>query len=279
MNSPKSSVTTVVVLVATLLLLSMLPVCNAAPTAGDRQIPDNVPIRLATLEWRPYVGSDLPEQGYVAALARAVFAEQGIPLQIDFHPWERGLYLARAGEVDGLMPEYFDASRLADFTFSDPFPGGPLVLFKRREDAIAFSVDPSVDQDAALRSLLDKRFGVVRAYVNTPALDAADYLLKEEFSDDAANLRALVRGDIDLAVIDRRVADYLIRNHYPDYAERIEAMTPAIGELPLYIGFSRKSRRLDEALTAFNRGLEALRADGRLEALHRRYVVKPHDAE
>ena len=279
MSLPKPSLTVIVVLLATLFSLRTLSVNAAASEQDDRPVPNNVPVRLATLEWKPYIGSDLPEQGYVAVLARAVFAEQGVPVQIDFHPWERALHLARAGEVDGLLPEYFDPSREADFIFSDPFPGGPLVLFKRREDAIAFNTDPVEDADAALRGLMDKRFGVVRGYVNTPVFDAANYLLKEEFQDDAALLRALVNGDIDLAVIDLHVAEYLIRNHYTGYAERIEAMQPALADIPLFVGFPKKSRRLQEALTAFNRGLEALRADGRLEALHQRYVVKPPEAE
>ncbi|MEZ5485559.1 MAG: transporter substrate-binding domain-containing protein [Lysobacteraceae bacterium] len=279
MKLQKPSLNFMLVLFTALFTLCLLPTTGTASEEDDRPIPGNVPLRLATLEWKPYIGSDLPEQGFVAVLVRSVFDDQGIPLQIDFHSWERALYLVRGGEVDGIVPEYFDPKRQADVVFSDPFPGGPLVLFKRREDAISFDVDPTVDDDAALRGLADRHFGIVRGYVNTPALDAADYLQKAEVSDDAANLRALVNGDIDLAVIDRHVADFLIRNHYPDYAERIEAMTPAIGELPLYVGFSKKSRRLQEALTAFNRGLEALRADGRLEALHQRYVVKPSDAE
>lgn len=274
MNLPKPGLFLALMLLATALSLAPREAAAAATDDDTRPLPDNVPVRLATLEWKPYIGSDLPEQGYVAALARAVFAEQGLPLQIDFHPWERALYLTRAGEVDGLMPEYFDASRVGDFVFSDPFPGGPLVLFKRREDAIIFAVDPAEDADAALRGLKDKRFGVVRGYVNTPALDEADYLLKEEASDDAANLRALVNGDIDLAVIDLHVAGYLIRQHYPHYAGRIEAMQPPLADKPLYIGFSRKSRRLQEALDAFNRGLETLRADGRLDALYQRHIVE-----
>lgn len=265
----------VAALLAAALSIAATPLAAAKPVplaAAER------PVRLASLEWEPYIGSKLPDQGYVTAVVRAAFADQGMAVEIEIYPWARALHLARTGAVDGLVPEYFNTSREAEFEFSAPFPGGPLVLYKRRSDAIGFSVDPVRNQDAALRALKSRRFGVVRGYLNTPVFDAANYLIKEEASDDATNLRKLVYGRIDLAVIDRRVAEHLIRSNYPSYANKIEPMEPALAEIPLYIAFSRKSPRMREALAAFNRGLAAMRADGRLAALHQRYIVKPPSA-
>ena len=235
-------------------------------------------VRLATLEWEPYIGTKMPDQGYCAALIRAAYAEQGIEVKIEFYPWARALHLARTGAVDGLMPEYFNPSREAEFVYSAAFPGGPLVLYRRRNDAIGFRADPLKQQDLALRWLKERRFGVVRGYLNTPVFDAAKYLKKEEASDDATNLRKLVYGRIDLAVVDRRVAEHLIRTQYPAYAGKIVPMDPPLAEFPLYIAFSRKSPRHAEALAAFNKGLAKLRADGRLAAMHQRYIVNPRSA-
>lgn len=235
-------------------------------------------VRLATLDWEPYIGPKMPDQGYAAALVRAAFADQGMKVEIEFYPWARALHLARTGAVDGLMPEYYNPSRESEFKYSAQFPGGPLVLYKRRGDKIAFSVDPVKQQDAALRALSAKRFGVVRGYLNTPVFDAAEYLRKEEANDDATNLRKLVYGRIDLAVIDRRVAEHLIRTQYPGYAGEIEPMSPALAEIPLYIAFSRKSPRQPQALAAFNRGLAAMHKDGRVTALYQRYILKPPSA-
>lgn len=244
--------------------------------AAEKSTASSKPVvRLATLEWEPYIGAQMPDQGYAAALVRAAFADQGVKVEIKFYPWARALHLARTGEVDGLMPEYFDASRETEFQYSAAFPGGPLMLYKRRNEAIAFSIDPVKKQDAALRALKSKRFGVVRGYLNTPVFDAATYLIKEEANDDATNLRKLVYGRIDLAVIDRRVAEHLIRTEYPDYARRIVPMEPALAENTLYIAFSRKAPRMRESLATFNRGLAAMRKDGRLEALYKQYMLTP----
>ena len=256
---------------STLLAAAALLSAPAAFAQNKVPKPARPVVRLATLDWEPYIGQKLPQQGYTAALIRAAYADQGWDVKIEFYPWARALHLAQNGQVDGLMPEYFNAARKSEFNYSFPFPGGPLVLYKRKADAIAFATDPEKDQDRALRALKDRRFGVVRGYLNTPVFDAAHYLRKEEASDDATNLRKLVYKRIDFAVIDQRVAEYLIRTQYPDYAGKIEPMQPALAENPLYIAFSLKSKNHGEARTAFNRGLSAMKKDGRLDRLYQRY--------
>jgi ABC-type amino acid transport substrate-binding protein len=242
----------------------------ASPAGANAQAKT---VRLATLDWEPYIGRNLPDQGYTAALIREAYRDQGWNVKIEFYPWARALHLARIGEVDGLMPEYFNSSRKNEFIYSFPFPGGPIVLYKRKADDIAFATDPQADQDRALRALQGRRFGVVRGYLNTPVFDAAKYLRKEEANDDATNLRKLVYKRIDLAVIDRRVADYIIRTQYPDYAAKVEPMDPPLADIPLFIAFSLKSDKHREARAAFNRGLTAMKKDGRIEALYAKYIL------
>ena len=228
------------------------------------------PVRLASLAWEPYIGPDLPEQGFAAALVRAAFAAEGIPVEIEFHSWEHALELARSGAVDGLVPEYYNGQREAEFAYSAPLVNGPLVLYKRHEAELAYR--PIGSLDAGLRALSTQRFGVVSGYLNTPTFDAADYLTKIEAVDDAANLRNLAEGRIDLAVIDRHVAAYVIRTRHPEFAQTLVPMSPPLGEMALYVAFSRKSPRATELRAAFNRGLEKLSAEGRLNPLRRRLL-------
>jgi ABC-type amino acid transport substrate-binding protein len=258
----------VLALVAMLALFSAPVVAQQKAAAKARPV-----VRLATLDWEPYIGQKLPDQGYTAALIREAFRDQGWDVKIEFYPWARALLLARSGAVDGLMPEYFNASRKSEFRYSFPFRGGPLVLYKRQGEIARFTADPATDLDHALRTIKDKRYGVVRGYLNTPAFDAAAYLKKEEANDDATNLRKLVYKRIDFAVIDQRVAEYLIRTQYPDYAGKIEPMQPPLAENPLYIAFSLKSKQQAQAMTAFNRGLTNMQKDGRLDALYKRYIL------
>ncbi|MFM8455093.1 MAG: substrate-binding periplasmic protein, partial [Gammaproteobacteria bacterium] len=161
-------------------------------------------IKLSTLDWPPYIAEKLdPEsgkKGYVYDIIQAVMKEAGYEVQILFFPWARTVSAAKAGETDGYFPEYFVAHDWCKL--SDAFPGGPLGLYKRKDFRIAFSVDPRMNQEQALKDLKQYNFGVVRDYVNTEVFDKANYLKKEESVSDENNLRKLSNRRIDFVVID-----------------------------------------------------------------------------
>jgi ABC-type amino acid transport substrate-binding protein len=55
-------------------------------------------------------------------------------------------------------------------------------------------------------------------------------------------------------------------------------MDPPLADIPLYIAFSRKAPRMPQSLATFNRGLEALRKSGKIDALYQRYILTPTTA-
>lgn len=64
--------------------------------------------------------------------------------------------LAKAGKVDGYLPEYYADGIKAYAVFSDPFPGGPLGFFKRKGDDITYNT---------LEDLKGLKIGTVKGYV------------------------------------------------------------------------------------------------------------------
>jgi polar amino acid transport system substrate-binding protein len=66
------------------------------------------PVRLASLDWPPYTGPQLEQQGETAVLLRQVFAAMQLEVQTEFLPWSRAI---RASEKNGALysgyfPEY-----------------------------------------------------------------------------------------------------------------------------------------------------------------------------
>jgi polar amino acid transport system substrate-binding protein len=227
-------------------------------------------VELATTEWAPYIGQDLPEQGYVHVLVTRAFALSGYDARIRFYPWARALLLAREGKVAGLMPEYYDASRTREFAYSDPFPGGPVGFYARRDRHVKVPPSLATKPAAALATLKHLRFGVVRGYLNAPAFDAAPGLQREEARDDLTNLRKLYHGRVDAIVIDRHVAEYLLRTAVPEFAAELEYLEPPLARHSLYVAFSLTAPEHAAVLRAFNRGLEELELSGELAAIRRR---------
>ena len=89
----------------------------------------------------------------------------------------------------------------------------------------------------------------------------------QEGSDDTTNLRKLGAGRVDLILIDKGVAQYLLRTAVPELQSRLQWLEPAIETFPLYVGFVKAAPRHERLLQAFTRGLKELERDGTLQRL------------
>ncbi len=230
-------------------------------------------VKLASLAWEPYIGPKMQNNGYVADIVVEAFKRAGYKSEISFFPWARAVKVAEYGEFDGVFPEYFEESRKDKFVFSDPFPGGPVGLYKRKDNVVSYSVNPEINQTEALRGLQDAKFGVVRGYINTAEFDAATFLKKEEVDRDELNLKKLFNRRIQYIFIDKYVAEYLIKHDFPSYAAELEFMVPALEVRSLYIAFSKKASDYQDKLQAFNSGLKQIKQDGTLVRIMKKHSV------
>lgn len=246
-----------------LMLAALLAACHSGMAAEKSVV-------LATTEWPPYIGQDLPERGYVHILTTRAFALAGYRVEVQSYPWARALALARQGKVAGLVPEYYDAARKAEFAYSDAFPGGPVGFYVRRDGKIKLPPSMASRPAEALATLKHLRFGVVRGYLNAPVFDSAPDLKREEAKDDLTNLRKLFHRRVDAIVIDRHVAEYLLRTAVPEFAGAFEFLEPPLARHSLHVAFSRTAPGYEAQLEAFNRGLARLQASGELAEIRRR---------
>lgn len=251
-------------LTATCLLLVLLLITSVSGATEKT-------VKLTTLAWEPYVGPGLYKNGYVSEIVVESFKRSGYTTTITFYPWARAVKTAENGQADGVFPEYYDTNRIANFVFSDPFPGGPVGLYKRKDTEASYPVDPRVSQTEALKGLKGFRFGVVRDYINTAEFDAADFLLKEEVFSDELNIKKLYSRRIHFMFIDRKVAEYLIRHKFPQYEAELEFMEPPLENKLLYIAFSRQAPDYMAKLAAFNAGLQQIITDGTLARIMARH--------
>jgi polar amino acid transport system substrate-binding protein len=256
-----------------LLILSLvLAACVSTPAPLPETAPTAIPpttassntniIKLATLEWSPYVGESLPQYGFTTAIVSEAFKRAGYEVKVDFMPWTRVIKESGEGTYDAAFPEYYSEERAQEFLMSEPFTSGPLGFYKRKADKITYT---------KLEDLKPYRIGVVIGYINTPEFDAANYLKKDEANSDEQNIRKLLAGRIDLAVIDKYVAQQLIKTSIPEAAGALEFMEPPLQDQPLYVIFPRKTAGSEEKLKAFNAALKTMRDDGTLADILNEY--------
>ncbi|EPR38717.1 ABC-type transporter, periplasmic subunit family 3 [Desulfovibrio sp. X2] len=215
-------------------------------------------VRLATLNWQPYVGTDLPGDGFYAQVVREALRRSGYTLELAFLPWPRGMRRATEGQLDGIFPAYHTGEREAIFTYSDPLGTGVVGFFALRGRNIHWRT---------LRDLTPYSIAVQRGYANSEAFDAADYLNKEVVSDDQTAMRMLAAGRVDMMISDERVGQALARRLLGPKADEVVFLQPPLEEMPLYVCFSKRAGRAGQLKAALDAGLASMRADGTLARL------------
>lgn len=161
------------------------------------------PLRLSTLEWPPFVGPDLPDQGTTSARVRSICAVAGLEPRLSFLPWKRVLMEARGGFAQGYFPEYRSAEREKEFYFSKAVGCSVVGLVHRRDVKLDWT---------RLEDLASYRLGVVDGYVNTEEFDRLvdmGILYPVKSNTDELALRMLEAGRVDAVVMDRAVFRHL----------------------------------------------------------------------
>ncbi len=214
-------------------------------------------VKLSTLEWPPYSGDQLVEQGLSSYIAKEAFRAVDYNATVEFFPWMRAVNLAKAGvKYSGYFPEYYSKEGESDFYFSDPIGIGPLGFVERKDSHVEWN---------ALSDLKDETIGTVRGYVNTVEFDAmvAGGDIKVDLSnDDLTNLKKVLNGRIKLAVIDKLVMEYLIDSNADLKVKKDEFQfnSKLLEEKKLYICFAKNAEG-KTMLDIFNRGLKLVDID------------------
>ena len=235
------------------------------------------PVRLATTNWPPYVGKDLPGLGYLYVVVTTALQQQGFATSVEFLPWKEAKLLNKY-QNEGVFPAYKEEQE-ADWACSDPMYGGPVGFYRRKNQLIRFTTsDPAANPEQALRGLSAYKIGVVESYTNIPALDKANFLDKIPAKDDYENLLNLQQGKNDLAFVDVFVAEYLIDEH-PEELSNIEFMGPSLANKQIYLCFTKANPGYTHLLAGFNKGLKELIDSGEYDRIEEKYTNRTSECE
>lgn len=189
-------------------------------------------IRLSTLEWPPYTGALLPQDGLSTRVASVVAKAAGYRLVTASFEWATTLEKGEKDpNFDGYFPEYYSKERAQACHLSQPIGTSVLGVASLRSAPIQWN---------GLGDLSGYRLGVVDGYSNGEEFDQR---VKEKHQpvelapSDAVNVNKLRSGRIKGIVIDKNVLDYTL-SHLGG-ADRIAFSTRPIAELSLHVCFKR----------------------------------------
>lgn len=231
-------------------------------------------IRLATLDWPPYIDKNMCKQGWVMQSTIALLHHLGYGAVVTFYPWARAVNVVESGKGDILFPEYHigpeapsdvynGTRRLDHLIMSDSFGWGPIAFLKRKDDDIVNSVN--------LKSIVNEQIGVVRGYQNTPEfdrmMDIGSFKIIEALND-FHNVKLLLNHRVNLIVGDPLVIEADIRRaDFPDkekkaMLEQIEVVEPIMQMNALFFAISKKSQFAKVLPMEINQGIATFKKQG-----------------
>ncbi|ASP37398.1 ABC transporter [Bacterioplanes sanyensis] len=212
-------------------------------------------VYLTSLDWPPYSGKSLPDQGGSIAVAKAAFEAMGYSLVVDVFPWSRAVALAKDAnsKYAGYVPEYYSDGVAEEFIYSDPMGKSPVGFIEQAGKPISWS---------SHEDLKNFSIGVVQDYVNEAKFDGmvADGSLKvEPVISDKNNIMKVINGRLDMAVIDKNVMNYLFANDkaLQGKASKANFNSKLLDDKDLYICFKRTPQG-EELVKIFNEGLKKI---------------------
>ena len=205
-----------------LVVLSLSPLWSGAATW-----------RIASLEWPPFAGSQLPEGGAGIAVLRAALKAEGIELQVEYFPWTRAILMSKRSVYAGLYPTWAEDVP-PGFIPSVPIFKSPVGLVEPIREPVVWS---------RLEDLRGKTIGTVQDYGNTPefmGLIRSGAIKTQVVHKDVANLRKVAAGRIDAAFIDLNNLDYLLKHEAKDIAHKVQANKKKIDDKLLLLAINDK---------------------------------------
>lgn len=240
----------------TLLMLAATPLALESRAQAPAQR-----IRLVATEFPPYTSAALADGGTAVAITRAALERAGLSMELQYRPWVRALNEVQQGTWDGVIGAWHSSERERFLSFPRPLGITNRIGFMARAGS-ALVVDD-------LSRLGHLKIGTVRDYANPPAFEQAK-LQRDEALDDISNLRKLLAGRIDLALIDKGVAFHLLQTQMRESAQAFAWLEPALADVPLYMALSRRASELPAKMAAFNKGIGELQTSGELARLLQR---------
>ncbi|WP_127716188.1 ABC transporter substrate-binding protein [Halobacteriovorax sp. HLS] len=207
-------------------------------------------VRVATVEWPPYVTGKKSAEGSSVEIIRNAYAKVGHSVKLVFLPWARAINYMKSGKIDAIMPIYKTKDREDFMYFSNSFQRSDLLLYKNTKSKIKYS---------SLKDLEGLSIGLVNGYKNIPYIDNSTTLKKTFVTKDLSNLKMLARSHVDVVCVDSEVAKQLIAENRSSLEGKIEPLYPALDSKELFIAFSIKAKGSKKMLKDFNHGLSLLK--------------------
>ena len=220
------------------------------------------PLKVATSEWTPYVGKEVPKQGLAIDIVKTALQRAGYESDVMIKNWSRTLEGVDIGVYDLIAAAWYTKERAQHFTFSKPYLYNEIKLLKRSDSA--FQYEGPLD-------LQGKLVGVMKNYAYGEDFEKAPGVIKIPGTHELMNVLAVLNGQVDLTLDDERVLLYLIRHNIGKNSNELAILSKPVSRKGLHIAVSKQNPKHKQIVQAFDKAIQAMKKDGTFDR-----IVKSH---
>jgi len=211
-------------------------------------------ISMVTVDWEPYYASSLDKGGVYTEIVTTAFKRAGHTATVRFLPWKRALKYVEEGKNDIVMGAYYNDERNKIYHYSDSCMtlNTGLVAHKKL----------GITSYKTLKDLKPYKIGVNRGWIYTPEFDAADYLNKDEATNQMVNIRKFFKKRVDIIAITIEIFQYEVSKLKNHNMSEVVVLDPILAKKGLHLMMGRKIPDHDKIIADFNKALKEIRSDG-----------------
>lgn len=216
---------------------------------------------VAENDWYPYTAQRAGRiTGLTVDLVRAAYASVGVNLQLKSMPFARCMALVERGDELGCFNSGQDLKHSQNAYL---FHATPLLLNSNGIYAKAGSPESGLSPAA----LSGRRVGFTHGASYGDAIEANQAIVRVTAITDLANLRMLMAGRTDFAVMDDRVFNHLEQTNVGELRGQLKRVGKAFSDQPIYVAFSKLRPDAPHWAALLDRGLAALKTSGEYQRI------------
>ncbi len=215
-------------------------------------------LQVATSEWIPYVGKELPNQGLAMDIVNRALIRAGHKPAVTIQAWTRTLEGADIGVYDLIAAAWYSKEREKSFIFSKPYIFNEIKLLKHADSSFDFN---------RISDLEGKTIGVITGYAYGEQFDRAQGLLRAPGIHVLQNINRVINRELDLTLDDERVLNYEIKHNISLNTEKLIFLPKSVSKNGLHIAVSRQNPKHKEIVQAFDKAILEMKKDGTYERI------------
>ncbi len=226
-------------------------------------------VTFATGEWAPFTGEALPDQGIATEIVVAVCKAAGISYKFDFYPWARAESTVLAGQSFAAFPYISNEERRAKYDYSNAlfFTSTKFAYNSKIKDLSKLKVSSWADVKPYKIAYLAGSW--LEKDMRSAGIDVTIV------SDMDMALRMLQAGRVDLVCDEPAVLTVTMQKLFPAEVANLKIVDSTLFGAPssIHLIVSRTYPDSKALLAQFNAGLAAIKANGILDAIAKKYGI------